>query len=158
MQIHPMGVVPALIDDDTAVIESVAICLYLAARFPEKNLAPPPGSARRGAYYQWILFMTATLETPLGNVFMHGSRLPAEQRNPQILEQARTQLAAGLRVLEDHLKGKEFILGGQFSAADVVVGSGLLWAGSLGVLEGLPNILAYIERLKQRPTLARSRE
>lgn len=158
LQIHPLGVVPALIDEDTSVIESVAICLYLADRFPEKNLAPPPGSARRGAYYQWILFMTATLEPPLGNVFLHGTRLPPEERNPQILEQARKQLATGLRVLEDHLKDREYLLGAQFTAADVVLGSGLLWGSALGVLAGLPNILSYVERLKLRPALARSRE
>src|SRR5215471_12778214 len=62
LKINPNGAVPALVDGDTALFESAAICEHLADRFPEKRLAPPLGTPARGHYYQWIQFATCTLE------------------------------------------------------------------------------------------------
>ena len=52
LAINPMGKVPALTHGDTVVTEQAAICAYLADLFPEKKLAPAPGSPERGAYYR----------------------------------------------------------------------------------------------------------
>lgn len=65
LAINPMGKVPALRHGDTVVTESVAIGLYLADLVPEKRLAPPPGSAERGPYYRWLLFLAGPLEALL---------------------------------------------------------------------------------------------
>ena len=61
LKVNPLGHVPALVDGDTTVIESAAICMYLADKFPEKKLAPPPGTPERAAYYQWIVYAMVTM-------------------------------------------------------------------------------------------------
>ena len=60
--VHPLGKVPALDDGGTKIFESAAIILHLADAFPEKQLAPAPGTKERGLYYQWIVFNVATIE------------------------------------------------------------------------------------------------
>src|SRR5450432_3445744 len=62
LAVSPLGELPVLVDGDVTLLEPAAICLYLADRFPEKQLAPLPGSAARGAYLQWLLFAEATLQ------------------------------------------------------------------------------------------------
>jgi glutathione S-transferase len=80
LAINPNGVVPALKDGDTVVFESVAIALYLADRFAEKGLAPPPGSALRGRYLSWMVWSMTTLEPPIGDVYLERLK-PAEQQS-----------------------------------------------------------------------------
>ncbi|MEZ4302554.1 MAG: glutathione S-transferase N-terminal domain-containing protein, partial [Polyangiaceae bacterium] len=62
LRIHPLGRVPALVDGDAVIFESIAICMYLADKYPEKKLAPPVGTPERGQYYQWMLFAASELE------------------------------------------------------------------------------------------------
>src|SRR5688572_28976588 len=62
LALHPFGEVPVLVDGDVTLFEPTAICIYLADRFPEKRLAPPPGSPDRGPYLQWLLFAEVTLD------------------------------------------------------------------------------------------------
>ena len=81
LQIHPHGVVPALVDGDLALIESGAICAYLADKFPAARLAPAVGTPERGRYYQWMFYTMATLEPPLLQVFMNTVQLPEAQRS-----------------------------------------------------------------------------
>ncbi len=69
--INPMGKVPALVDGDTVVTETAAICAYLADKFAEKGFAPPPGSTERGKYYRYLFFTHVTLE-PLLSVSQLG--------------------------------------------------------------------------------------
>ena len=62
LAVNPMGKVPALRDGDIVVTESAAICAYLADRFPQRRLAPPPGDSARAAYYRWMFFVAGPLE------------------------------------------------------------------------------------------------
>src|SRR5690606_14047086 len=61
-QINPMGKIPTLVDGEVVVTEVAAICAYLADRYPEKGLAPPPDSRKRGRYYRYLFFPGTTLE------------------------------------------------------------------------------------------------
>ena len=60
--ISPLGKVPALVDGETVVAESGAICVYLGDRFPEAKLAPPMSSPLRGPYLRWLFFAAACIE------------------------------------------------------------------------------------------------
>jgi glutathione S-transferase len=130
LKLHPLGKVPALQDGDLVVLESVAICMYLADKFPEKKLAPALDSTARGHYYKWLLFAASTLEPLIGTVFVNTIRL---QEGP-------------------------FLLGEQFSVADIIMGSMLAWARSLKLLEGYPNITAYLSRVTSRPSFQAARK
>jgi glutathione S-transferase len=158
MKIHPHGAVPALVDGDLALHESAAICMYLADKFPEKKLAPELGTPARGLYYQWMVYSMATLEPPVLQVFMNTIMLPEAERSAAAVEKAKTQFADVARVLSNALAGRTFLLGEQFSAADVMVGSTLGWASFMGLLADQPTLQAYVKRLSERPAFQRAQQ
>jgi len=153
---HPHGQVPVLVDGDLALIESAAICLHLADRFPHAKLAPALGSPERGRYYQWMVYAIATLEAPIVDIFMNTVQLPEAQRSAEKVAAARTQFAAIGRVLSDALGAHPYLLGADFSAADIMVGSTLAWGSFMGLLDDSPVLAAYVERLTQRPAFQRA--
>jgi glutathione S-transferase len=156
MKIHPHGAVPALVDGDLTLFESAAICAYLADKFPEKHLAPAVGTPARGLYYQWMFYTMATLEPPVIEVVLHTVMLPEAQRSAPAAEAGRTKFTQVAQVLEQALTGRTFILGDQFSAADVMIGSTLGWAQMMGILSGHPVLEAYVARLATRPAFQRA--
>jgi glutathione S-transferase len=151
MKVHPHGAVPALVDGDLQLFESAAICAYLADKFPEKRLAPPVGTPARGLYYQWMVYAIATLEPPVIDVFMQTAMLPEAERSPAVLAAARKKFGDVANVLEQALGTRPFLLGEQFTAVDVMIGSTLAWAQMLGLLEGKKTLQEYVQRLSERP-------
>lgn len=151
LAIHPHGTVPALVDGNLALMESSAICLYLADKYPEKGLAPAAGTQERGLYYQWMVYAVATLEPPLIQIFQHTVVLPEAERSPKALAEGQEKFRDVARVLSEALQGKQFLLGSQFTAADVMIGSTLVWASLLGLLADQPTLQAYVQRLQERP-------
>jgi glutathione S-transferase len=156
LQIHPHGVVPALVDGDMALIESGAICCYLADKFPAARLAPAVGTPERGRYYQWMFYTPATLEPPLVQVFVHTMMLPEAKRSAAAVEEGRHQFEGVAEVLTNALSGRPFLLGDQFSAADVMLGSTLVWAQMLALLGDRPVLADYVQRLASRPAFQRA--
>jgi len=156
LKIHPHGAVPALSDGDVTLFESAAICAYLADKFPDRDLAPPLGNPARGVYYQWLVYSMATAEPPVLKVFLNTVMLPEAKRSAAAAEEGRAQWAEVSRVLEGALDGQSFLLGEQFSAADVMIGSITGWAGSMKLLEGFPRLKEYVARLTSRPAFRRA--
>lgn len=148
LRVHPLGQVPALVDDDVTVYESIAICMYLADKFIEKKLAPAFGAPERAAYYQWMLFAAATLEPPIGEYFLHSQGLPADKRNPETATRAKEKALAAIKAVEHAMLGKMYLVGEKFSAADIVVGSIMRWADSMKLLEAAPDLASWLYELK----------
>src|SRR5262249_42774678 len=69
LAINPMGKVPALKDGNVPVAEAAAICAYVAERYPDAKLAPPPGDPRRAKYLQWLFFAPSCIEPALIQIF-----------------------------------------------------------------------------------------
>jgi len=143
---HPLGQVPALVDGDVTVFESIAICMYLAERCSERGLAPPASSPLRAPYYQWLLFCPSTIEPAIGRWSQHGGEVSEAER-----EKARARFAEAAEMLTQALATKEHMLGDQFSTVDVIVGSNLNWARRVGLLEGRDVLSTYVDRLLARP-------
>jgi glutathione S-transferase len=156
LKIHPHGRVPALVDGNLTVFESSAICMYLADKFPEKKLAPALGSTARGLYYQWMVYAVATAEPPVLKVFLNTVRRPEQERNPSEAETGRTEFREVAAVLARALEGRPFLLGDQFTAADVMVGSIVGWARGLKLIEEHPTLKEYSRRLVERPAYKRA--
>ena len=157
MKIHPHGAVPALVDGDVAMFESAAICMYLADKFADKRLAPPVGTPARATYYQWMVYSMATLEPPVLQIFLNTVMLPEAERSTAAVEKARAAFTQVADVLERALAGRTHLLGEQFSAADVMIGSTLNWASFMGLLKGRTALEAYVKRLAERPAFQRAR-
>jgi glutathione S-transferase len=157
LKIHPHGAVPALVDGDLTLIESAAICMYLADKFSEKGLAPPPGTPERGSYYQWVVYAVATMEPPILSYFLNRVMLPEERRSAEKVEQAQKDFIEVARVLSPAIAGKEFLVAGRFSVADLMVSSMLGWAAMIGLLSNdFPDIKQYSKRLAERPACRRA--
>ena len=157
LAINPTGKVPAFVDGEVKMFESAAIVAYLGDKFADKKLAPPVGSAERPLYYQWLFFGTTTLEQPVSLYAKHSSTLPSEQRVTVVAQDAKTGVERALAPLDRVLADRQWLLG-SFSAADIIVGATLSWAGGLGLLEGHRALLDYVKRLKERPAFQRARK
>lgn len=148
-RIHPLGKVPALVDGEVSLFESAAICLYLADKHIDLGLAPPLGvDELRAPYDQWMVFGVATLEQAAMPVLMAGPEGPSAE--------AQQRLAAVFGVLDRAVEPGPFLLGEQFSAADVMLGSMAIWADAAGALEAYPHLQKYAQRLSQRDAYQRA--
>lgn len=152
--VHPLGSVPALRVDGETLIESGAICHWLTDRFPDARLAPTPAAAARGRYEQWMYFIPGTLEPPAFDILLHSEILPPARRVAAVLPFARKRYHAVLKVLAAELAQRDFLLGPDFTTADIMAGSTLMWLP--GMLHHQPRLQAYIERLRTRPAWLRA--
>ncbi|MFY0562235.1 glutathione S-transferase family protein [Archangium lansingense] len=149
LAVHPLGELPALVDGDVTLLESLAICLHLADRFPEKHLAPPMGSAERGPYYQWMVFAEVSLDPVVMEFY-------ASTRSNEELAKHRARLTAVLDFITAGLGDREFLVGEAFTAADVVMASILHLANTLKLLDGHPRLVEYVKRHTQRPAVRKA--
>jgi glutathione S-transferase len=157
LRIHPHGAVPALDDDGTVVFESSAIVLYLADKFPDKRLAPEPGTRKRAHYYQWIAYALCNVEPINADIFQHTKRLPEPERLPALVERRKGEWKTVGATLERHFTTNTWALGDGFSAADVVLGATCVSARNLGLLQEFPAVQAYVARVTERPAFLRAR-
>ena len=150
---HPLGRVPVLQDDEGFVFESAAICLHLADLHPQAELLPPPGTHDRALVYQWACFAPAELEPPLIE-----SAIQAE-RDPERAASARRRFDAAAGAVAEALDGNEYLVGGRFGVADVLIGTTLAFTARVGFAQELPASLGdYLARLAQRPAYQRAVE
>ncbi|HEY6562025.1 MAG TPA: glutathione S-transferase family protein, partial [Polyangiaceae bacterium] len=134
LRVNPAGKLPALVDDDFVLTESVAIVLYLAEKYPEKGLLPADLRGRAQAF-RWLLFAATELEQPLWRMARHESLYPEEERIPGDVPLARRDFTDMAAVLEEHMKGREYVAGNSVSVADFVMAYTLDWANEVQLLE-----------------------
>jgi len=151
---HPLGSVPAINIDGETLIESGAICHWLADRFLDKGLAPAMDDPRRARYEQWMFFVPATLEPPAFEILLHTSILPEQHRVGAIVPFAMKGHRRILRMLAEELDHDGYLLGEQFCCADIMLGTTLTWLPEQ--LDAHPPLLAYTERVTTRPAYQRA--
>jgi glutathione S-transferase len=150
LAINPMGKVPAIVHRGRIVTECGAICAYLAEAFPEAGLAPLP--KERADYYRWMFFAAGPVEAAVANNAAKVVTPPEMQRMygygtfEKMVEVLRTAVA-----------GKPYICGDRFTAADVYVGSEILWGKHFGLLPDAPEFTEYAARLEAREAYARAK-
>jgi glutathione S-transferase len=150
LKINPAGKLPALVDGDLVLTESVAIVLYLAEKYSDRGLIPED-IGQRAEFFRWLLFTTTELEQPLWRITRHTSIYPADKRLPADIALARGDFAAMGRVLEEHMNGRQFLVGNSATVADFVLAYTLDWAVMLSLLDGLPRLHQYMRQMYARP-------
>jgi glutathione S-transferase len=148
LALNPMGKLPILVDGDEIVTEAAAIGLYLADRYAPGRLAPALDDPKRGTYLRWILFAPSVIE-------------PGVMAKAAAWEFQETRAGWGnyermLASIESAIGGGDYILGDQFSMADMVLGGTLSFMLMTGALEARPSFTAYVERLRARPAHQRA--
>ena len=150
---NPLGTVPLLVDGETRMTESAAIVEYLAVRHGHGKFAPTAESADFGAYLNWPHHGEATLTFPQTIYLRYQILEQGDRRVPQVAEDYKKWFLARLRLLEAALSdGRDFLVGDEFSMADISVGYAIYLALTLGMKNDLPpRSLAWFEGLSKRP-------
>lgn len=153
LAVNPMGKVPALKHGDTVITEAAAICAYLADEFPQAGLNIPVGDPRRGTYLKWLFFGPSCVEPAI-----------TERAFPRKEAPARSALGFGdFDTVVDVLAkataaASPYLLGTKFTAADVIIGSGLRWGSMFKLLPDRAEFKPYLAALAERPALRRATE
>ncbi len=157
LQENPLGTVPLLIDDETRMTESAAICEYLAARHSPGHLSVAVNDPAYGAYLNWLHMSDATLTFPQTLVLRYLHFEPAQRQQPQVAEDYSRWFLARLRAVDAVVQQQDFLCAGRFTAADVAVAYALMLAAHLGLdAQFSPSTAAYWARLQARPTFQRA--
>ena len=150
LAINPMGKVPALKHGDTVITEVAAICTYLADEFPDKKLNIPVGSPKRGVYLKWLFFGPGCMEAAV-----------IDRAAPRREEPRRAMLGYGdfdttMNVVAKAVEKGPWLMGDQFTAADVVIGSNVRWGMVFKMLPERKEFLDYAARIAARPAAQRA--
>lgn len=148
LAVNPMGKVPAIEHHGVLVTEAAAICCYLADAFPAANLSVPIGDPRRGVYLKWLFYGPSCLEPALVDRMFERPAVPPRALGYGSFETVMEVVAAAVA-------GGPYLIGEQFTAADVVIGSGLQWGMATGAVPPHDAFKAYTDRLRERPALQR---
>ena len=151
LRLNPAGKIPVLVDGDLVIPESAAILLYLTDKYRDKGLLPE-SLAERAHVYRWLMFAVTELEEPLWRITRHTALYPEDKRLPADIALAKGEFTAMAAVLERHLEGRQYIVGDRISIADCVAAHLIDWANEFKLIEGFPQLRAYLTRMYARPT------
>ncbi|MGC2600663.1 MAG: glutathione binding-like protein, partial [Rhodomicrobium sp.] len=117
----------------------------------EKGLAHKPGTWERALHDQWVSFALTELEAHLWSRLRNTMLLPEEKRVAAIVPQNEADYRTAIPVLDDALKGQEYLVGGAFSVTDIIVGFTANWGRNFGLNTGTPEVNRWLDGLYQRP-------
>jgi len=148
-RMNPVGKVPVLVDGDRVLFESGAIVQYLLARYGKGRLQPAPEDPGYGLFLQWCWFAEATFGRATGEIANHRRAFAAAPRADAI-EEMRDRARACVQALEQAVAGSRYLLGDDFTAADVMMGY-TLQSFTRNVADAYPpNVAGYWDRLQAR--------
>ena len=151
LAIHPLGKVPAIKHRGHVLTECAAICAYLADVCPEAGLGPRDDE--KADYYRWLFFAAGPLEAAVSNQAM-GWQVPPERERMFGYGNFDRAIAAMDELLSRH----DYVCGDRFTAADVYVGSQIMFPLQFKMLPEKDSFLRYRDRLSARPAYQRANE
>lgn len=151
LSLNPNAVVPTIEDEGFVLWESNAIVRYLAAKHATGSLWPDDLKTRAEAD-QWMDWSSSTFWTALRPLFIGLIRTPANQRDPNLLEDLRRKSAAALAIVDRHLESRVFLAGDNFTVSDIALGCGVWrWMALPIQRPSLPNVQRWFDSLTERP-------
>jgi len=151
LAIHPLGKVPAIKHRGHVLTECAAICAYLADVFPEAALGPLDDE--KADYYRWLFYAAGPLEAAISNQAM-GWQVPPERERMFGYGNFDKAIAA----IDELLSLRDYVCGDRFTAADVYVGSQIMFPLQFGMLPERDSFLGYRDRLQSRDAYKRATE
>ena len=152
LDINPLGTVPTFIDGDIIMTESTGICQYLVEKYSSNGLGLEKKDPEYGAYLNWLYRSDATFTFPLAIVLRYTRLEPEKRRNPEVAKDYAIWFHSRLRSVETALEGREFLVGGRFTIADIAVGYALQFGDRLGLSDRYKaNCKRYLASLYDRP-------
>ncbi|HJS91995.1 MAG TPA: glutathione S-transferase family protein [Steroidobacteraceae bacterium] len=147
---HPHGKVPCLEHDGQRVFEIAAITLYLTDLFPEAKLGPRVGDPRRGEYLSWLAYRPGVLEPALMMRRLEVKHIPGTMGWAEAGEVEE--------VLNSVLSRRQYLLGDEFSAADISLGGTINFMMMFRLMTETPVFKDYAARITNRPAFKRMME
>ena len=151
LAVNPMGKVPAIKHRDHVVTECAAICAYLADIFPQAGLAPR--DEEKADYYRWMFYAAGPAEAAVSNQTM--GWVPTPERERMFGYGNFDKVVA---VLDELFSLRDFVCGDRFTAADVYVGSQIMFPLQFGMLPERESFTRYRDRLQSREAYKRANE
>jgi glutathione S-transferase len=149
LAVNPMGKIPAISHRGQIVTECAAICAYLADIFPDTGLGPR--DSEKADYYRWFFYAAGPVEAAVSNQAMGWVPPPERERMFGYGNFGRV-----VTVLDDLLSGRDYVCGERFTAADVYLGSQIMFPMQFGMLDKRDSFVRYAERLHQRDAYKRA--
>ena len=150
LEASPMGKVPALVDGEVRMSESAAICLYVADRYAAGTLAPAIDNPARGKFLYWLMYTPAVIEPAMSEKFsgVETNRYRSGWGDFELM----------IETLESGIADRTWILGDTFTAADVMLGSSMVFMRMFDMLPGSDALSTYADRCLARPAYQRAIE
>ncbi|MGR5220247.1 glutathione S-transferase family protein [Vibrio parahaemolyticus] len=160
LSINPSGKTPALVQGEFKLSESAAILKFLVNEYSSGQIKPTNNSSseEEAICDKWCYFAVIELEQPLWTLAKHSFIYPEEMREAKILPICRQEFQDSLLFLSQELCDKKYIMGDDFSIADILISHTLAWALSFQQDISHSNIVSYIERCTNRPALTRAKK
>ena len=149
LQVNPMGKVPAILHGEALVTEQPAVYTFLADLYADKGLAPALDDPLRGPYLRWMAFYGSSFEPALIDKAM--KRDPID---PSLCPYGDYDTMLG--TLTAQLRKGPYLLGERFTAVDVLWGTALGWTTAFKLVPELPEIMAYVARVRERPAAVKA--
>lgn len=131
LRLNPQGTVPTLLIDGQPYAESVALLMMLADRHPDSRLGPPPGTAQRNEWYQWLVFMGSALGATYRNWF-YPPELGAAEHPSTVRAALQARIEGVWKRLDAQLAARgPYLLGAEFSAADLLLLMYMRWSRNM---------------------------
>jgi glutathione S-transferase len=150
LSVNPNGRVPALVDGELVLWESMAINLYLAKK--AGGDLSPASLVEDAEILKWTFWAVNEAEEAASTVLFHRFLLPEGNRDEAVAREAEATLEQPLRILDAALAGKDHLVGGRFTIADLNVASVMAWvkAGRVG-FASVPNVERWLRACLKRP-------
>ena len=147
LAINPNGRLPVIVDDGFVLFESLAITLYLAKKHGKLYPVTLEGEAKA---WQWSFWAIAEVDRGVNIWSLHAVRLPPQERNAALREEALKIIAAPFKVLDAALAKTPYLLGDDFTVADLNVAAVISRAIDMD-LSHVPNLKDWLTRCLDRP-------
>ena len=149
LAINPNGRLPFIVDDGFALFESLAITLYLAKKYSPGRLYPASLQGEAKAW-QWSFWAISEVDRGVNIWSLHAVRLPKAERDAQKRDAALKVLAAPFAVLDAAVAAHPYLLGGDFTVADLNVAAVISRAVDMD-LAAVPSLKSWLARCLDRP-------
>lgn len=154
MVLNPTGRIPTLVEDGVAIFESPAICIHLAESNPASNLIPKVGNKDRVLFFQWMMYLTNTVQAEL-MIYFYPERYTTDLNLVEGIAAAQEcRISQMFALLDNELEGKEFLIGNDISVCDYFLFMLAIWADELKTPPlSFNNLARYLRKLAQRKAI-----
>lgn len=154
LALNPAGRIPTLIVGEQIIFESPAICIYLAETHPERELIPKVGDPKRAQFFQWMMYLTNTLQAELMIYFYPEKHTQNQEVLKDIVNTQEHRLADIFQLLDNQLNTNPYLIGDKLTVCDHFLFMLAVWGDEIAMPPlSFPNLSKYLRRMALLPEI-----